>query len=480
MPKNHKNLLSCTKLGIPIELIGDDVTFTSLCHDSKKCEKGALFFVTSKTKDIYIIEALEKGAIALCTFEKKAFDCPQLITQDVSLAMAKIASEFHQNPSKMPFLVGVTGTCGKTTTSHLIHHLFESNNIPFGLIGTNGIIIDQSIPSPLTTPDALFINELLYKMNAHNKKGCVMEVSSHALIQNRTAFLDFDCAVFTNFSHEHLDYHGTMDNYFNAKAKLFYDLKPHATAILNVDDEKIKKLQVPCKKMTFGIENKADLQAQNIQSTLKGSQIDLLYQNKITPIKTHLIGQFNIYNILASLCVGLVKGVSIEKLTEAISTFKTVKGRLERIENVFIDYAHKTKALENVLLTLKPLCSGKLICVFGCGGDRDQEKRAQMGKVASELSDEVIITSDNPRSEDPKAICDQIAKGCTKPNFTILVDRKEAILQSLKRAQKEDVILIAGKGHETYQIQKDKTIEFSDHAIIEQFYVGSVSGAKAQ
>ncbi|NGX31654.1 MAG: UDP-N-acetylmuramoyl-L-alanyl-D-glutamate--2,6-diaminopimelate ligase [Chlamydiae bacterium] len=451
MSKKQKSLQNFINSGMPANI-------KHLSLDSRTVQKSTLFFVRKNTKQEHIHQAIQKGAIQLCTSQKLDLDIPQLIVDDVDVAMAEIANAFYNNPSQNLTMIGCTGTSGKTTTSHLIEHIFSSLNTPISLIGT------IETQSNLTTPNSIQLNQLLSQMQ--NKKAYVMEVSSHALDQKRTHGIDFDVAIFTNFSHEHLDYHHTLNDYFHAKSKLFENLKPEATAILNADDAKVMTLNPPCKTLTFGIDHPADFQATNIHVSLEGTQFDLLFQDQTFHVKTHLIGKINVYNILAALSSGFAYDFSLEDQIQALQMFKTVKGRLERIDNVFIDYAHKPDALKKTLETLRPLCQGKLICVFGCGGNRDRAKRPQMGHIATTLADHVIITSDNPRNEDPLAICQEIAKGCSKNNFTIESNRKKAIQQALYSSQPDDLILIAGKGHESTQTTHNQEHELDDAKLV--------------
>lgn len=441
----------------------------SLCIDSKKVSKNAHFFVRKKTKMEYIQEAIDKGAKCLVTEKKLPFDIEQIIVKDIEKEIAQVASAYYNHPSKSLFLIGITGTCGKTTTSYLIEHIFNHLHFPLGLMGSIEKKSTLCTPSGLTTPDAIQINQFLSQALNDHKRGVVMEVSSHALDQKRVYGLDFDSALFTNFSHEHLDYHESLEHYFNAKALLF--LMPVKHAILNADDPYIISLvpKIKCEIITFGMEQKATLFAKNIQTSLNGTQFELVFGDCSFQIKTPLIGKINVYNILAAAATALGAGLSIEQIAYAIPSFEKVRGRLEKIGNVFIDHAHKPDALEKVLVLLKEHTQGRLICVFGCGGQRDCAKRPLMGKIASLYADLVVITSDNPRNEDPRDICMAIAQGCTTKNYLIEIDRKKAIHFALEKAHPEDTILIAGKGHETYQTIKGQRLLFEDQQIVKTY-----------
>ena len=434
--------------------------------DSREVVQGSTFFVRANTQNEHIEQAINNGATTLVTEKKLPFAIEQIIVDDIEEAIAQSAVQYYNEPSSKLFLIGITGTCGKTTTSYLVEHIFNALNMPIALMGTIEKKSKQSHPSKLTTPNAIEINQFLSQALVDEKKAVVMEVSSHALDQKRVFGLQFDLALFTNFSHEHLDYHSSLEDYFNAKAKLF-QYPTLKKAILNIDDEKIAQLKTKTPTFSYAIEKKAHLQATNIHTSIEKTTFDLLYKNKTYPVSTQLIGKINVYNLLAAISCAMQK-FPLEKIIKTIPKFKNVKGRLEKIENVFIDYAHKPDALKKVLQILKENCQGKLICLFGCGGNRDQFKRAKMGSIATQIADFTIITSDNPRTEDPLSICKQIEKGCTKQNYTIEPDRKKAIQLALKKASPEDCILIAGKGHETYQILKDKTISFDDAQIVRE------------
>lgn len=453
-----------------------EVEITGLSANSNAIGPGNLFIAKKGlhhdgTRFIY--DALDAGAIAILTDMVDPFvRVTQLIHPDVASIEAKLAARFYQNPSKKLKLIGITGTNGKTTTSYLIKHLFEKVEAPAGLIGTiEWIVGDHRFPGGFTTPDVLTNHKLLHEMHLVGCKAAIMEVSSHGLSQNRVGEMDFDTAVFTNLSQDHLDYHKDMQSYSEAKGKLFMQLSEGKWAIFNADDP--TRFPTKAKILTYGIDQQADVQAVECKLTDKKTQFAVIYQGEKVLCKSPLIGKFNVYNLLAAISVGLASGISLETCVYALKSFKGVPGRLERVKhsNIFVDYAHTEAALKNVCETFNEIKQGRLIVVFGCGGDRDQYKREKMGKVVSELSDIAIITNDNPRSEDPLAIAEAILKGFKNPSKAILeLDRKEAIVKAIHMASDHDIVLIAGKGHEKTQIYAHQILPFDDIAIARQIY----------
>ena len=462
-----------------------DVEITGICSDSKLVAPGNLFVAKKGlTHDAakFIPDAIAAGASAILTDLYDPFypDVVQIIHPDVAAIEAAIAKEYYDHPSNRLFLVGITGTNGKTTTAYLVRHLFEKLDERCGLIGTIEWIVGQHVyPSAKrTTPDALQNFKLFHEMVAMGCQDCVMEVSSHGLEQNRVQSIEFDVAVFTNLTQDHLDYHKTMEEYAQAKAKLFSSLKegekPYAkTAVVNIDSPYAAQMVADCHVdiLTYGIDAPADLKAASIQLTASGVEFDVIYRDAAYRMTSLLIGRFNIYNLLAAIGVGIARGHEIEDILSALSTFGKVPGRLERIPNekglnIFVDYAHNDDALSNVLKTLQEIKQGRLITVFGCGGNRVQSKRPKMGAVAEQLSDLAIITSDNPRNEEPEEIIRNILSGLKKPGQAlVIVDREEAIHRAVQMARPEDIVLIAGKGHETYQIFSHQTIDFDDRTV---------------
>jgi len=338
------------------------------------------------------------------------------------------------------------------------------------VIGTvNYRFKDKVIVSKNTTPSALDLQSMFSEMLKNNIKFAVMEVSSHALDQARPEAIDFHSAIFTNLTQDHLDYHRNLENYFCAKAKLFQDLNAGAFCVLNNDDPYGRRLKqlTRSKVVTYGIDTKSDVMAQDIKSDITGTEFNLITGKAKKKIRTRLIGRYNVYNILAAAAWALAAGLNPEKIRTALEKFALVPGRLQRVDSrekfsVFVDYAHTEDALKNVIRALRPLTKGKLIVVFGCGGDRDKDKRPKMGRVVSELADFALVTSDNPRSEEPRQIIEEIKKGMKKNNYLAIEDRKEAISKALSMARPGDIVLLAGKGHENYQVLKDRTVAFDD------------------
>lgn len=466
-----------------IEVRGQkDIEISGICQDSKVAAPKNLFIARKgKVYDgtHFIPEAISAGVNCVLTdIYNPFFDkTTQLICTDMAEAVIEITNRFYDDPGNKLFLVGITGTSGKTTTSYLIKHILDQIQKPAGVIGTNGYIIGntQLATSSLTTPDTITCVKLLKEMVAKELTSAVMEVSSHALDQDRVSFLDFDVAIFTNISHEHLDYHGNMEEYIKCKSKLFSLLekskKPNKCAILNADSTFTLDSKYSFNLLTYGVNNQADVMASNITLSSTKSQFFVSYKDQKELFDLKLIGRFNIYNALAAISTGIFCNISLKRLSEILSSFTQVEGRLDLVKefkkcNVFIDYAHKPDALENVLQTLKEVTQGKLITVFGCGGNRDRLKRPKMANISEKYSDFSIVTNDNPRNEDPQKISDEILLGFSNNKYLVELDRKKAIEKALEMAGPLDVILIAGKGHEKVQIFSHKTVSFDDRQVI--------------
>ena len=474
---------------IPLKEIkgSKEIVVTGICSNSKLVAPGNLFVAKKGRLDDgaqYIEEAIDAGSNAILTdiYNPSLKHITQLIHPDVAKIESLLAANYYQFPSDELFMIGITGTNGKTTTSFLVKHLQDNLNSSCGLIGTIEYIIGKNrYQATRTTPDVISNHKMLKEMLMQDCKSAVMEVTSHALDQGRAEYIDFDVAIFTNLTLDHLDYHGTMENYCLVKQKLFNDLNPKKTkgchkylktAIVNKDSPWMDKIIENCKAkiITYGIDSEADLRATNIVLSSTGTTFHLSYKEQEVLCKSPLVGRFNVYNILAAIGVGLVRNEPLKKIVEILSTFPAIPGRLEPVKNeaglhVFVDFAHTDDALVNVLDCLQEFKTGKIITIFGCGGDRDRLKRPKMAKVAEELSDYCIVTSDNPRSEDPLKICEEISSGFSNDRWEIVVDRKDAIKKAIELAQASDIILIAGKGHETYQIFAHKTIEFDDKKV---------------
>ncbi len=457
-----------------------DVEISGLSYNSQSIKKGDIFIcIRGEMSDghKYAQEAVNKGASALFCEEELNINCPQIIVKDTKRTMAAIAAAFYNNPSKEINLIGVTGTNGKTTVTHLIQKILEENSENCALIGTLGYKLsstDEYKEAKHTTPQPPELQRDLRLMADNGIKNVVMEVSSHSLEQNRVGFCSFNGAVFTNLTQDHLDYHITMKNYFKAKAILFENLKEGDFAVINADDEYAKEFisVVPdgVNIYTYGVKNNADIKAENINFSVDGAKLTVKFNSKSEEMILHLNGMFSIYNALAAFAAAIAMVINDKVIIKALENTKSVAGRFEIVNKrplVIVDYAHTPDGLENVLKAARELTpkTSSLICLFGCGGDRDTTKRPKMGKIADNLADKVIVTSDNPRTEDPQLIISDIMAGIkTVDTQRIFVepDRREAI-KFLKTVSKpDDVIVIAGKGHEDYQILKNETIHFDD------------------
>lgn len=467
-----------------------EVEITGICANSKLVAPGNLFIAKKgKSEDgaHYIPEAIAAGAAAVLTdiYDPSLKNVAQLIHPQVAAIEGLVAASYYQFPSNDLFMVGITGTNGKTTTTFLVKHFLDKLRGPCGLIGTIEYIIGQHrYQATRTTPDVTSNHKMLREMLIQGCQSAAMEVTSHALDQGRVENIEYDVAVFTNLTLDHLDYHATMEEYCAAKNKLFRSLKknpkkgnfPKKLAIVNLDSPWTKKIieGCPVPVMTYGLEGNADLKAIDVKLTSAGTEFQFLYRGEKFPCTLPLIGRFNVYNCLAATAVALAQGTPLEGIIPLISAIPPVMGRLQPVPNrfglkIYIDFAHSDDALANVLECLKELKTGKIITVFGCGGDRDRSKRPKMARVAEEFSDLSIVTSDNPRNEEPDQIAREVVQGFTSPSsYLIELDRKNAIRKALEIATPQDIVLIAGKGHETYQIFSHKKVEFDDAKVAGQ------------
>lgn len=465
-----------------------DEELEGISYNSKKTKPNDIFFcVVGEHVDghEFAEEALANGAIACVVERRLSIAAPQIVVNSASETLAKVSSLFYAEPSTKLNVIGVTGTNGKTTVTHLIQKLYEEANQKCALIGTLGHKFSSEevyLDAKHTTPQAPELQELLWEVNEKCIDNVVMEVSSHSLVQNRVDYLDFNGAVLTNLTQDHLDFHITMDNYFKAKAKLFADLVTGDFAVINNDDdyaEKFIKVISPTVKIcTYGINKNADVTAKNINFENDGATFTCVVQGKEYSVNLKMNGLFSIYNVLAAITVALALDFDIEKSIKVLEKIKGVAGRFEIITTkptVIVDYAHTPDGLENVLKTAREITpeNGNLICIFGCGGDRDATKRPKMGAIAESLADKIIITSDNPRSENPQQIITDILAGLkSTSNVIVEPDRELAIKEAHKIANINDVILLAGKGHEDYQILKDETIHFDDREKVRNIFIG--------
>jgi len=459
-----------------------EVEITGLTANSKVVAPGNLFIAKrggNYDGNDYVPEAIAAGAAAILTdiYDPSLKGVVQLIYPKIEEIESELAATYYQHPSQQLHTIAITGTNGKTTTAFLIRHLLETAGTPCGLIGSIEYIIGQQrYQATRTTPDVVTNHRLLGEMVRHGCQAAVMEVTSHALDQNRTANIDFDVAIFTNFTQDHLDYHGSMDAYLAAKKILFIGLSEEATAIVNGDDPNHQQLLEGCaaKVLTFGIDGDVDIRASELKMQESSTELQVTVNEKTIPFCIPSVGTFNVYNFLATVAVGITRNIPIEKMSEILSVAPPIPGRMERIPNklgihLYVDYAHTDDALKNVLVSLNKIKKKRVITVFGCGGNRDQDKRKKMGAVASTLSDYTIITSDNPRSEDPETICNAISEGFgSAAQYEIELDRHAAIKKAIAHAKQDDLILIAGKGHETHQILGGQIREFDDRKIAMQ------------
>ncbi|MDP6923727.1 MAG: UDP-N-acetylmuramoyl-L-alanyl-D-glutamate--2,6-diaminopimelate ligase [Candidatus Scalindua sp.] len=459
-----------------------DTEITGITNDSRKVRPGYLYVAIKGYKTDghnFIKRSIECGAQAIVSEERSSLDTniPQIIVHNTRKALSSLSCCFYNNPSQRINLVGVTGTNGKTTTTFLIKSVIEKAGYETGLIGTiNYQIGKKVVTAKETTPESVELQQFIAEMVAAKMKFAVMEVSSHSAIQHRIENIDFKTAVFTNITTEHMDYHKTFSNYMDAKAELFKNLKKDSFAVLNADDEFSEYFadRTNAKILWYGIKNDADIKAEICKESASNITIRLSYSGREIDVKIPFVGLHNVYNALASVASAISLGFELDVIKAGIETASTVPGRLENIPcdrgfKVVVDYAHTPHALETVLCALKNLVKGRILLVFGCGGDRDKEKRPQMGRIADEKSDIFWLTNDNPRSEDSLNIIDDIKVGI-KPgrSFHIQANRYKAIEEALSVAKDDDLILIAGKGHERYQIVKDTIVPFDDREVVKK------------
>ena len=466
-----------------------DVIVSGVFFDSRKVVEGGVFCALAGQGDDgnrYIDSAIENGAVAIISARPYASEFPiaWIQTDDPRLAMGLAAANFEGYPSRELPIIGVTGTNGKTTTTFLIHHLIGSILHRAGLIGTISYVIgDEVSDAPHTTPESTEVQKLLRKMVDSDCRAVAMEVSSHGVIQKRVTEVSFDVGVFTNLTQDHLDFHGGMENYFEAKAAMFtamdLDTSKEGVAIINADDsygERLRKRNFERLKIyTFGRSAKADFQASNIRSDFDGTEFKLSYGERSFLVRSPLIGAFNVYNSVAAIASAYAVGLNLRETISKMAEAPQVPGRLEAVGDrqinyrVFVDYAHTPDAITSVLRTLRELGPTRIITVFGCGGDRDTAKRAMMAKAAEDLSDLCILTTDNPRTESPGQIFKDVKNGFQRYEYEVIEDRRLAIKRAIGLAEERDIVLIAGKGHETYQEIDGIRYEFDDRRIAVSF-----------
>ena len=474
------------------KIIGNPETkIMSIEHDSRKVSQDSLFVCFTGAHfdgHNFIEQAVNNGSSAILTTRTdiENLNLPDnlavLIVPDMLTSLAVIVPYFYDYPARKMRVIGVTGTNGKTTTTYMIRSILINAGYHVGLIGTIQIMIDNEIfPIHNTTPNVIDLQHILIKMLSHHVDYLVMEVSSHALAENRVAGIEFDTAIFTNLTQDHLDFHKTMEDYLRAKCKLFDAVsrsgqKDNKTAIINIDDEASNEIinHSLCNRITYGIRNESDLHAVEVDVRADGTKFKIRSQFGVMNLNLHVTGIFNVYNVLAAVGATLAEKISPDVICQTLSHFKSVPGRFERVYanvpfSVIVDYAHTPDGVENVIETARQIVKNRVITVFGCGGDRDKTKRPIMGRLAAELSDIVIATSDNPRTEDPLEILKEVEVGIKEKigdkSYECIADRHNAIFHAIAIAKAGDIILILGKGHENYQILKDRTIHFDDREV---------------
>jgi UDP-N-acetylmuramoyl-L-alanyl-D-glutamate--2,6-diaminopimelate ligase len=461
---------------------------TGISYDSRRVERGHAFVALKGLHAdgaSFARQAIERGAMAVISDQPSPADirAPWLTVTDARLALALASAAFYRHPSSGMQVVGITGTNGKTTTAFLAASIFEAAGMRCGLVGTVGYRIGSDFrEAKHTTPEAPDVQSMLREMVDQGCGACAMEVSSHALSLKRVDGTTFAAGVFTNLTRDHLDFHADMEAYFQAKRRLFEMLPAGAPSLINLDDPRASSLiEVVSKPVTYAVNRPADITPGPLSYSLEGLRFDVRTPRGTLPVKSVLVGRPNVYNILAAVSAATALGLPFDAIERGVAALAGVPGRFQVVSSqkdevtVIVDYAHTDDALRNLLETARPLARGRLITVFGCGGDRDRTKRPLMGAVAGRLSDLILITSDNPRSEDPVRIIEEIQRGLTPDTrrdstqrLLTIVDRQEAIAKAIDLARPGDLVLIAGKGHEKYQVIGDKSLPFDDVAIARQ------------
>ena len=453
---------------------------TGVCYNSSKVEPGSAFVAIRGFKTDghrYIADACRRGAVAIVAEEyTEGIGAVQIIVKNSRIAEAAISANFFDRPSEKFKLIGITGTNGKTTVTYLVKHILDSLGYKTGLIGTNqNMIGERVIETGRTTPDSFELQQLFAQMVHEGVSHVIMEVSSHALELSRVYGCNYEVGAFSNLTQDHLDFHVTMDNYAAAKAKLFEQSK---CAVINTDDEYGSKMarSAPCRVVSYGMHGECELKACDVAFE-KNRVAFTLNSEKYT---LAIPGKFSVYNALCAVGICLSLGIASKSVAKALATASGVKGRAEIVDTgdrdftVMIDYAHTPDGIENILKAAKGFAKGRVVIVFGCGGDRDNTKRPVMGKIAGQLADFCIITSDNPRTENPMSIIKMVEEGAKQSSapYVIVENRRDAIKYAIDNAQKDDVIILAGKGHETYQILNEGTIHFDEREVVQDILFG--------
>ena len=456
--------------------IEKDAEITAICYDSRKVTPGSLFVAIRGYKTDghrFIDAAVKSGAAAILAEEEMPCEVPLIVCPDTRKALSEVAAAFYGRPQDKLKIIGVTGTNGKTTTTYLIKQILELIGIKTGLIGTNqNMICDRVLESERTTPESLELYALFHEMVKEGVTHVVMEVSSHSLALGRTHGIHFHEAVFTNLTQDHLDFHGDMETYLACKTILFKNARH---GVVNMDDPHAKAFleAAKCPVMTYSIEKPCDMQADAVRLSQRGVIFSVNIGGTPYELRLGIPGEFSVYNALAAAAACLGMGIPMDDIVKGLLLAKGVKGRAEVVQvmapyTVIIDYAHTPDGLENIIKTVRGFAKGRVITLFGCGGDRDKTKRPIMGQMATSLSDHTIVTSDNPRTENPLAIIRDIEEGIKEGAYTVVENRRDAIEKALSMAKEDDVILLCGKGHETYQLLGDKTIDFDERVIVKE------------
>ncbi|MGI6096740.1 MAG: UDP-N-acetylmuramoyl-L-alanyl-D-glutamate--2,6-diaminopimelate ligase [Dethiobacteria bacterium] len=463
---------------------GEEQTeITTIAYDSRKVIPGSLFICLKGAKydgHLFAADAVAAGAAAVVGERELSLPVPQVLVKNPRRALSRLAAAFYRYPSRRLRLTGVTGTNGKTTTTHLLYAINERYQRKAALLGTNGVKLEGRYRElKLTTPEAADLQQIIYELLKAGVGHLAMEVSSIALVQHRVDDCEFDTVVFTNLTHDHLDFHGSMEAYLEAKALLLEKMQGKKTGkrvVINADDPFFFRLLPRCKYpvYTYALEQDADFQALEVKSDQEGTSFILSTPEGKIDVRLNIRGRFNIYNALAAASAAYAEGVPLAMIAAGLEAVRSIPGRLERLDykqdyQIFLDFAHTPDSLENVLRTLAAYKPKRLITVFGCPGNRDKEKRPIMGRIAEQLSDIVIITSDNPADEDPLAIIEEIKSGM-KTEPLVIPERKSAVNKALSLARAGDIILLAGKGHETYQLVGDKLLPYSEREVIAEFF----------
>ncbi len=478
------------------EIVGDTQTeIAEIVYDSRQASEGSLFVALKGAQfdgHRFIADAIGSGASAVAVEDNSIVNddyflshhTTKLLVPSTRRALALISANFYRHPAEHLKVLGITGTNGKTTSTYLVQAVLKSAGEKVLLVGTINYLLDGKTISAAvnTTPESLDLQKMMATSVEQGATAAVMEVSSHSLIMNRVYGISFDAALFTNLTQDHLDFHGTMEEYFKAKKILFDSLGPDAVAVVNIDDAYAGRIiaDTKAKKVTFGTDPRADFRITESEYSLMGTNVVIKYRGNDFQVNSKLVGKFTVYNLAGAFALTVSTGFSPSLVAGALEGVQNVKGRFERIDSgkgflVVIDYAHSPDSIQKTLQSAREILNaagqgGRLIALFGCGGNRDRTKRPQMGRISEEMSDLTIITTDNPRFEDPDVIAEEVISGMPKGSKKVLkiLDRHEAILEALRRAAPNDVVLLAGKGHEDYQIVKDVKYHFNEREEVEK------------